>query len=83
MVHTGEGDFRKKNSLVSFHIQIQYTAQPTGENTDENSLCLISVIKMTAIKPKTKKKRENQLGPYRLSQPRAIKTKSITDHGNR
>lgn len=83
MVHTGEGDFRKKNSLVSFHIQIQYTAQPTGENTDENSLCLISVIKMTAIKPKTKKKRENQLGPYRLSQPRAIKTKSITDRGNR
>lgn len=53
-----------------------------GGNTDENSLCLISVIKMTAIKPETQK-RGNQLGPYRLSQPRAIKAKSITDRGNR
>lgn len=45
----------KNEFLVSFHIHIQHTAQPTGENTDENSLCLISVIKMRVIKPKTQK----------------------------
>lgn len=66
----------------SFHVQIQHVAKPAEENTDEDTPCLISVIKMTAIKPKTQK-RESQLGPYRLSQPRAIKTKSITDCGNR
>lgn len=50
-----EKEFLENHFLVSVHIQIQHTAQPTGENTDENSLCLISVIKMTAIKPKTQK----------------------------
>lgn len=45
----------KNHFLISFHIQIQHTALPIGENSDENSLCLTSVIKMTAIKPKTQK----------------------------
>lgn len=45
----------KGQFLGSFHVQMQHTAQPVGENTDENSLCLISVIKMTAIKPKTQR----------------------------
>ena len=52
--HSGE-DFGRTTSKLSFHIQIQNTAQPTGQNIDANSLCLISVIKMTAIKPKSQK----------------------------
>lgn len=39
----------------SFHVQIQHVAKPAEENTDEDAPCLISVIKMTAIKPKTQK----------------------------
>ena len=54
MDHSGEA-FGRTKSKLSFHVQIQNTAQPTGENIDTNSLCLISVIKMTAIKPKTQK----------------------------
>jgi hypothetical protein len=30
-------------------------AKPAGGNTDEDAPCLISVIKMTATKPKTQK----------------------------
>lgn len=41
----------------SFHVQTQHSAKPAGENTDEDALCLISVIKMTAIKPKTQKRK--------------------------
>lgn len=41
----------------SFHVQTQHSAKPAGANTDEDALCLISVIKMMAIKPKIQKRK--------------------------
>lgn len=45
----------KDQFLNHFMFKYSMQAKPAGGNTDEDAPCLISVIKMTATKPKTQK----------------------------